>query len=84
MRAHANVDAVLVSGESYDFDPADYPKVTFLTWANLHPAVRHQYEHYIDVTSGLPAFPEQALRDAVIGYVQRNTPKTIRRVPTSG
>ena len=51
-RAHADVDAVLVSGGSYEFDPEEYPKVTFLNWPDLHPAVRRQYEHYIGVLEG--------------------------------
>jgi hypothetical protein len=51
-KAHGRMDAVLVSGGSYDFDPDDFPKVTFLEWADLHPAVRRQYAHYIDVLEG--------------------------------
>lgn len=38
------------------------------------------YQHYADVTSGLPAFPEQGLRDAVVAMVRKQTPKAIRRI----
>jgi rubrerythrin len=36
------------------------------------------YQHYEDVTGALPPFPEQALRDAVIGIVRRGTPRVIK------
>jgi hypothetical protein len=36
------------------------------------------YQHYEDVTGSLPPFPEQGLRDAVIGIVRRGTPRVIK------
>jgi len=38
------------------------------------------YDHYQDVTSGLPAFPEQSIRDAVIEHVRKRTPHAIRTI----
>src|SRR5205807_1237075 len=38
------------------------------------------YAHYQDVTSGLPPFPEQGMRDALLGMVRKNTPRTIRAI----
>ncbi|HSQ62179.1 MAG TPA: hypothetical protein VLM85_03155, partial [Polyangiaceae bacterium] len=35
------------------------------------------YSHYDEVTHGLPAFPEQALFDTLLGIVRRGTPRTI-------
>jgi rubrerythrin len=38
------------------------------------------YDHYRDVTSGLPAFPEQAIRNAVLDHVRKRTPTAIRTI----
>jgi rubrerythrin len=38
------------------------------------------YDHYRDVTSGLPAFPEQAIRNAVLEHVRKRTPTAIRTI----
>jgi len=38
------------------------------------------YTHYQDVTSGLPPFPEQGLRDAILSFVRKGTPSTIRAI----
>jgi rubrerythrin len=38
------------------------------------------YAHYQDVTSGLPAFPEQGVRDAMLAILRRRTPHTIRAI----
>lgn len=49
LKGAENVDAVLVSGGSYEFDPAEYGAVEFLTWSELYASVRRQYEHYVGV-----------------------------------
>ena len=36
------------------------------------------FQHYTDVTNGLPAFPEQALLEAVLSHLRKGTPRTIR------
>jgi hypothetical protein len=41
------------------------------------------YQHYADVTSGLPPFPEQGLRDAILGFVRRGTPRVIKTLEQS-
>jgi rubrerythrin len=40
------------------------------------------YQHYADVVGGLPPFPESGLRDTVVAYVRRRTPRTIRMIGT--
>jgi hypothetical protein len=40
------------------------------------------YTHYEDVLGGLPPFPEQGLRDAVMRHLRKGTPRTIARVAT--
>jgi rubrerythrin len=35
------------------------------------------YKHYNDVTSGLPAFPEQAILESIIDHLRKQTPRTI-------
>jgi rubrerythrin len=36
------------------------------------------YRHYLDVTGGLPAFPEQGLLESVITFLRRGSPRTIQ------
>ena len=38
------------------------------------------YKHYHDVTSGLPAFPEQAILEKIVAHLRKQTPKTIARI----
>ncbi len=38
------------------------------------------YQHYADVTGGLPPFPEEALRSKVIEHLRRRTPHAIRTI----
>lgn len=38
------------------------------------------YRHYDDVTGGLPAFPEQALLDTMLGLLRRSTPGVVRTI----
>jgi hypothetical protein len=46
----------------------------------LESILEAMYQHYDDVTSGLPAFPEQALIDAVLKLVRSTTPHAIRTI----
>lgn len=47
---------------------------------DLSDVMDQMYQHYADVTGGLPAFPEQGLRDAVVKIVRKRTPKAIRTI----
>jgi hypothetical protein len=38
------------------------------------------YQHYAEVTGGLPAFPDQAMLDAMLGLIRRQTPVAIRTI----
>jgi rubrerythrin len=38
------------------------------------------YQHYADVTGGLPPFPEEALRAKVIEHLRRRTPRAIKTI----
>ncbi len=38
------------------------------------------YQHYHEVTSGLPAFPEQALLESLVKFLRHGTPRTIRTI----
>lgn len=44
---------------------------------DLAEILEAMYKHYDEVTHGLPAFPEQALLDALLGLVRRSTPRAI-------
>jgi rubrerythrin len=45
---------------------------------DLSSVMDAMYQHYEDVTGSLPPFPEQGLRDAVVGIVRRGTPRVIK------
>jgi rubrerythrin len=47
---------------------------------DLGVVMDEMYQHYADVTAGLPAFPEQGLRDAMLTLLRKRTPKTIRTI----
>jgi rubrerythrin len=47
---------------------------------DLSAVMDEMYQHYADVTAGLPAFPEQGLRDAVVTLVRKRTPKAIHTI----
>jgi rubrerythrin len=47
---------------------------------DLSEVMDAMYTHYEDVCSGLPPFPEQGLRDAVMKLLKSATPRTIRAV----
>lgn len=36
------------------------------------------YRHYLDVTGGLPAFPEQALLESIVEQLRKGSPRTVR------
>ncbi len=44
---------------------------------DLSKILDSMYQHYDEVTSGLPAFPEQAMLDALLAIVRRGTPRAI-------
>jgi rubrerythrin len=46
----------------------------------LEAIMEAMYSHYHEVTSGLPAFPEQALLDALLELVRTSTPRAIRTI----
>ncbi len=47
---------------------------------DLSSVMDAMYQHYADVTSGLPPFPEQGLRDAIVTLVRKSTPRAIKAV----
>ena len=47
---------------------------------DLESIMEAMYAHYHEVTSGLPAFPEQAVLEAVFAHLRRNTPRAIRTI----
>ena len=47
---------------------------------DLCEVMDNMYAHYKDVTDGLPAFPEQALLDAMLTLVRNATPLAIRSI----
>lgn len=47
---------------------------------SLEDILEAMYRHYAEVTSGLPAFPEQALLDAVLKLVRSTTPHVIQGI----
>lgn len=47
---------------------------------SLEDIMEAMYQHYHEVTSGLPAFPEQALLEAILTHVRRSTPRAIRTI----
>lgn len=47
---------------------------------DLAEVLEAMYRHYADVTEGLPAFPEQALLDTMLGLLRRTTPRVIRTI----
>ena len=47
---------------------------------SLEDIMDAMYQHYHEVTSGLPGFPEQALLEALLAQVRQATPRTIRAI----
>jgi hypothetical protein len=47
---------------------------------DLAAVLEEMYRHYHDVVGALPAFPEQALLDALLGLLRRSTPGAVRAV----
>lgn len=47
---------------------------------DLAEVLDSMYRHYDDVTGGLPAFPEQALLDSMLGLLRRGTPAVVRTI----
>jgi rubrerythrin len=47
---------------------------------DLAEVMDNMYAHYHDVTASLPPFPEQAIRDAILGHLRRRTTKAIRTI----
>ena len=47
---------------------------------SLEDIMDAMYQHYHDVTAGLPAFPEQAVLDALLKLVRTSTPVAIRTI----
>jgi hypothetical protein len=47
---------------------------------DLESIMEAMYRHYHEVTSGLPAFPEQAVIEALLGHLRANTPRAIRTI----
>jgi rubrerythrin len=47
---------------------------------DLTEVMEAMYQHYADVTGGLPPFPEEALRTKVIEHLRRRTPKAIKTI----
>jgi hypothetical protein len=47
---------------------------------DLSDVMEQMYQHYQEVTAELPALPEQALVDSMLGLVRRATPRAIRAI----
>jgi hypothetical protein len=47
---------------------------------DLEEIMEAMYDHYHEVTGGLPAFPEQAVLEAVLQHIRRSTPRAIRTI----
>jgi rubrerythrin len=47
---------------------------------DLEAIMEAMYSHYHEVTSGLPAFPEQAVLEALFKNLRQNTPRAIRTI----
>jgi len=47
---------------------------------DLEEIMEAMYQHYHEVTAGLPAFPEQAVLEAVLTHVRKSTPRAIRTI----
>jgi hypothetical protein len=47
---------------------------------DLGDVMEAMYAHYHDVTSELPAFPEQAMLEAILDHLRKTTPNTIRAI----
>jgi rubrerythrin len=47
---------------------------------DLEEIMEAMYDHYHEVTGGLPAFPEQAVLEAVLQHIRRATPRAIRTI----
>ena len=47
---------------------------------DLAEVMEAMYQHYHDVTSGLPAFPEAALMESLLKMLRAGTPRTIRTI----
>ncbi len=47
---------------------------------DLATVMDRMYEHYQEVCDGLPAFPEQGVRDAILELLKRGTPQVIRNI----
>jgi hypothetical protein len=47
---------------------------------DLESIMEAMYRHYHEVTSGLPAFPEQAVIETLLAHLRRNTPRAIRTI----
>ncbi len=47
---------------------------------SLESIMEAMYVHYNDVTAGMPAFPEQALIEAMLASVRKTTPRAIRAI----
>jgi len=47
---------------------------------DLDSVMKRMYDHYEEVTSSLPPFPEQGLRDAVMEIIRKGTTRSIVRI----
>ncbi len=47
---------------------------------DLGEVMEAMYQHYHEVTSGLPAFPEQAILEKILDHLRAQTPRTIQRI----
>lgn len=47
---------------------------------NLEDILEAMFHHYSEVTQGLPAFPEQALLEAMLALLRRSTPQVVRAI----
>jgi hypothetical protein len=47
---------------------------------DLEEIMEAMYQHYHEVTAGLPAFPDQAVLEALLRHVRRSTPRAIRTI----
>jgi rubrerythrin len=47
---------------------------------DLTQVMEAMYQHYADVTGGLPPFPEESLRTKVVEHLRRRTPNAIRTI----
>jgi hypothetical protein len=47
---------------------------------DLADILHKMYDHYEDVVGGLPPFPEQAVLDAIVEHLRRNTPNGVAAI----